>query len=761
MATLCAAGALWAQTAREPYIGYAYPAGGKQGTAFQVSVGGQFLNGASAVYVTGTGVRASVVQYIGPLGPLNKEQLDELARRLEEIRNKRLGRPTQAAAPAAQGKDQAAAAKPAVALPDIPQLRNLDQLTPAQLRKIANDFLGAAKKKAQAKTAIAETVIVQVTLDANADPGDRELRLATPLGLTNPLRFQVVLLPEVKKQEANESATALLTPLDLPVVLNGQILPGAVDRFRLRAKRGQKLVIQAEARRLVPYLADAVPGWFEAALTLCDPKGEEVAYADHYRADLDPVILYEVPQDGDYTLKINDTLYRGRDDFVYRISVGELPFVTQIFPLGGTEGKPTTASVAGWNLPWDRVQLDTQPGLGHIREVGWRSPQGLTNWLLCAVDTLPEVLAVEPNNTPKNAQRVTLPVIVNGRISHPGDVNVFRFEGRAGDEVVAEVCARRLGSPLDSLLRLSNAAGRVLAWNDDFDDKGAGLVTHQADSYLCAKLPETGAYYVQLSDTQHHGGDEYAYRLRIAPKRPDFALRLTPSSVNVPAGRAAPICVYALRQDGFDGDIEVALKNAPAGFAISGGRIPAGLDHVRMTLTAPRMRPGSPPVVLQFEGYAQLRGATVVRPVVPAEDMMQAFAYRHLVPSRELMVAVKGAGRFAPVISLAANGPVRIPASGMVQVRVNAPGLPMVIDRLHLQLSEPPDGVTLQSVNPVPGGLMLALKADKAKVGYADNLIVEMSADVQPARPANNPAKAKQRVPVGVLPAIPFEIVKS
>ena len=37
-------------------------------------------------------------------------------------------------------------------------------------------------------------------------------------------------------------------------------------------------------------------------------------------------------------MEIKDALYRGREDFVYRITIGELPFVTGIFPLGGRAG---------------------------------------------------------------------------------------------------------------------------------------------------------------------------------------------------------------------------------------------------------------------------------------------------------------------------------------------------------------------------------------------------------------------------------------
>ena len=47
-----------------------------------------------------------------------------------------------------------------------------------------------------------------------------------------------------------------------------------------------------------------------------------------------------------------------------------------------------------------------------------------------------------------------------------------------------------------------------MASNDDTVDKGYGLVTHHADSYLQVRLPGNGHYYVQLSDAQSHGGDD-------------------------------------------------------------------------------------------------------------------------------------------------------------------------------------------------------------------------------------------------------------
>jgi len=46
-------------------------------------------------------------------------------------------------------------------------------------------------------------VLIEVAIDPDAAPGDRELRLRTATGLTNPVVFQVGLLPEIRELEPN------------------------------------------------------------------------------------------------------------------------------------------------------------------------------------------------------------------------------------------------------------------------------------------------------------------------------------------------------------------------------------------------------------------------------------------------------------------------------------------------------------------------------------------------------------------------------
>ncbi|MFN2290306.1 MAG: ABC transporter permease, partial [Anaerolineae bacterium] len=70
---------------------------------------------------------------------------------------------------------------------------------------------------------------------------------------------------------------------------------------------------------------------------------------------------------------------------------------------------------------------------------------------------------------------------------------------------------------------------------------------------------------------------------------------------------------------------------------LSGGRIPPGVEKIQVTLATYRARPGRP-VVVRFEGRAKIGEEEVVRTATPAEDQMQAFLNRHLVPARELLL---------------------------------------------------------------------------------------------------------------------------
>jgi hypothetical protein len=777
-----------AQIKRVSRIGYAFPAGGRQGTSFEVIIGGQLLRGARKVHVTGDGVMASVVEYFKPFRNLMRDQRQLLAYQLITAKDKRVaalravGEKPQVFFPGERGiRAQAliygkdAAGKTVAKIPPHPMLRDIGKKDLRDLIHIADSFLNFRElKKKQTNAQIAEMVMLRVRIAPGATTGDRELRLQTNIGLTNPICFQVGALKELGEREPNDPGGFAGVPreaaVDVPVRFNGQIMPGDVDRFAIRARRGQHLVIRAEARRLIPFLADAVPGWFQATIALYDSRGKEVAFADDHVFDPDPVISYVVPADGEYEIEIRDAIYRGREDFVYRVSVGELPFITRMFPLGGRAAGSTVAKVEGWNLPRKELELDTYRGARRVLSAAMRKGRLRSNEVQYTIDTLPERTEREPNDKsgdgPQKRETVEMPCIINGRIGSPGDVDSFRFEGRKGEEFVAEVQARRLRSPLDSLLRLTDESGKVVAWNDDNVQKEGhlhrdmGVLTHHADSYLRATLPADGTYCIRITDAQAHGGKAYAYRLRAGPPRPDFTLLATPPSLSVMGGRAVPLTVHILRRDGFEGAVDLFLAGDDEDdFVLTGARIPPGCNRVTMTLTAP-LDAGEAPVGLRLLGRARVGKATITRRAIPSEDVMQAFLWRHLAPSRELVMSVKKMKWAPPSARRVGETPLLIPARGEVEVRYEVARRDD--RRIDVALVDGPAGVTVRDVRNVEGGVTFTLKAEgaKAKPGAAGNLVVEAFVEAPPrAGPDGRKSKKPNRYSVGVLPAVPYVVV--
>jgi len=615
---------VWVSTAaaQTPYIGYVYPAGGQQGTTFQVKLGGQRIDGTSGAVVSGEGVSAKLTKYYRRLSnqemSLIREQLRELQRAQKQRKN---GKPN----------------------------READAMI-ARIQKRIREWVN--RPACPALSSIAE---IEVTIAPDAKPGRREIRLISARGTTNPMTFYVGQVPEVTRKPMITATFQVLgkeafaqrkrppeeeeETVTVPCTMNGQIASGEINRYRFTGTKGQRLVVSVHARELVPYIADAVPGWFQPVVTLHDAEGTEVAFSDDFRFKPDPTLYFEVPRDGEYVLSITDAIYRGREDFVYRVTVGEVPFVTSIFPLGGRVGEAVNIEFDGWNL--NRAKLpapgpDSAPGIYHIMA---RTGPKVSNAMPFALDTLPEGFDKESNDDPAHAQQVELPIILNGRADEPGDWDVYQIEGQAGQRIVAEVLARRLDSPMDSMLKVTDSEGKVLAVNDDHRDAGIGVNTNHADSYLMLELPSDGVYYIHLGETTRSGGQEYAYRLRLSEPRPDFELRVVPSNVAFRSKSGTMVNIFAIRKDGFDGDIRLSLADDSKGFQFSTMTMPASKDMVKIGMRT-HLRGTAKPVPLTIVGRAAVGDETIVRAAVPSEDRMQAFLWRHLVPAEELLATV-------------------------------------------------------------------------------------------------------------------------
>ena len=469
----------------QPHVGYVYPAGGMRGSTFSLEIGGQHLEGATNVIVTGNGVSIVIDGYDVKYDP---REIRRLFRMKETAEASLEGQEGKELEKTRRKIDRASAQLLKAKVPE--------GVDPLDKKSVLKSY--PYNSKEQFNPQIAERLHVEVVIHPEASPGERELRVVTSAGISNPMYFQVGVLNERLETEPNDDhMRPSLQVISMPGMINGQVTPGDIDHFRFKAGKGDSIVVDVHARRIIPYLADAVPGWFQAVVALYDEDGNEIAYKDDYRFNPDPVLFFDVPASGIYTLSIRDSIYRGREDFVYRIALGELPFITGIFPLGARQGEEAGIAISGRNLPQSRLKgLIPEDGPA-IRHISVKKDEYRSNFMPFAVGDEQEGFETEPNDSVSSAQAIVSPVVINGRIHQVDDRDVFSFHGNEGDVISLEVAARSLHSPLDSLLILSGPGLDEAVRNDDNIDKGgshlylgAGLVTHHADSYVTAALPE-------------------------------------------------------------------------------------------------------------------------------------------------------------------------------------------------------------------------------------------------------------------------------
>ncbi len=148
------------------------------------------------------------------------------------------------------------------------------------------------------------------------------------------------------------------------------------------------------------------------------------------------------------------------------------------------------------------VAKDVPPDIYRFR---LQTPLGTTNMVPLAIGSLPEVKKTEKPGNTALSQPVALPATMVGTITAPGDKDRYEFNGKAGEDVVFEVVASKVGSRLESLLALSDSAGKLLAEGGRHDVS--------PDATLTYRLPQDGKYTLTISDREGSGGMEDYYRL--------------------------------------------------------------------------------------------------------------------------------------------------------------------------------------------------------------------------------------------------------
>jgi WD40 repeat protein len=372
-------------------------------------------------------------------------------------------------------------------------------------------------------SATPHAVQVDVALPATLPAGVYQLGVKTAAGQAQ-LPFAVDLFAPTAEAEPNDSPTTG-QPVTLPATLTGSLhRPGDVDFYRFEARAGDQVGVQVVATGADPKL--------DPLLKLTDAAGQVLSES---RGGL---LGCTVAKDGTYALGLRDRDFRGGPNMAYRLHVGRIPVVTDVYPLGLQRGTEAYVKVEGVNLgkvhsvkvkvPADAapgshlpvaVATENGPALGNPTIVVGEFPEVVSGRCFAIYAMTKEGLCVQfaPDGMTLN-HALHVPATANGIIDCPGVTEEWRFPARKGLPLILEVNARRLSSPLDSFIEVQGADGkpvpravlrsvsRTFTTFRDHDSTGPGIRLETWND-------------LAINDYLYVGGE--LIRIKALPKNPD------------------------------------------------------------------------------------------------------------------------------------------------------------------------------------------------------------------------------------------------
>jgi len=433
---------------------------------------------------------------------------------------------------------------------------------------------------------------MEITSDAAL--GSRWWKVSTSQGVTASLPFVIGDLPEIVEEEL--PGEPIPVEIAMPVTINGRIFPREdIDVWSFQVQAGQTVTCAVDALRLGSPL--------KTRLELLDPQGKPVAESLSL-IDEEAMIRFTATESARYSIRIHDVNFGGLQDYVYRLTVTAGPFVDHVFPLGGRRGSDVTLELAG-AMHGDSQRTVKLPNSADSKFEFPIAQAGTTGSAIeLELDDLPEFVESASD------QQVTFPAVLNGRISKPGESDQFAFQATKGEELDFNLRAMRIGSPLDSVLQILDAAEKVLAENDD-------LAGNQADSRLRFPVPADGTYRVRISERfADRGGPRFAYRLRVtSAKQPDFQLLAPTDAVTVERGKPTTLKLAVDRGPGVNEEIALQFEGLPEGVTVSPLLIGKQQKDVNLSFQATdKVRIGCLP--LKITGKTVVNGQDIIRPAI-------------------------------------------------------------------------------------------------------------------------------------------------
>jgi hypothetical protein len=425
-----------------------------------------------------------------------------------------------------------------------------------------------------------QKVKIHFAIAPDATLGEHTLRLRTSTGISELRTFWVGALPVVEEKEPNDDIKTA-QKIELNTTVAGVIKTEDVDYFAVEVKKGQRLTAEVEGMRLGETM-------FDPYVAILTGKKVELARSDDTALlRQDPIASIIVPEDGKYIIELHESSYGGSDNSHYRLHVGTFPRPTLAFPMGGPAGSDLSVKLLGdasgamaesIHLPADASELFSY----FPQQNGQIAPSPVK----MRVSKFPNILEKEPNNWVDTATVVDVapPFACNGVIESAGDADFFKFKAKKDQPLDINVYARRLGSPLDSVVHVFDMKGAAPVGDDDKEGP---------DSYVRFTAPADGDYCLRVIDQLNQGGPDYAYRVEVTPVSPSLEMAIplvAPNSqerqtISIPRGGRMATLLRATRND-FGGPIKISASQLPKGVTCADAMVDPNLDTVPVVFEA-------------------------------------------------------------------------------------------------------------------------------------------------------------------------------
>ncbi|NIP91943.1 MAG: hypothetical protein GWO24_00040, partial [Akkermansiaceae bacterium] len=222
-----------------------------------------------------------------------------------------------------------------------------------------------------------------------------------------------------------------------------------------------------------------------------------------------------------------------------------------------------------------------------VKHGEWFTPSGLP----VRLSPLPCVNEIEPNEGSKEAtpeQAPGVPVAFHGILSKNEDKDWFRFQGKKGQKLRAQVHARSLRSPLDAYIIVRKQGASSQIGNNDDAEGGS------PDSRLDFEIPEDGIYNINIRDQLYGSGPDYTYRIEIVERGPSLSASLPYAErnnsqkwkmINVPRGNRVGR-VLNLGRSNIGCDLQLEAPHLPSGLTIDSDPAPRSLSSMPVIFEA-------------------------------------------------------------------------------------------------------------------------------------------------------------------------------